>query len=343
MSGMPLDTAAIMSTVLEEFFRLFNTHVCGYDVDIDPQKSHPGGQPPNRYGGYPTIVTEYCDIIRIEDGLVKYRDTFQGGPPAFFADVAQVTFVTKNAIYIMQTLLGDGVVASSIFACWLETLWLIGMSFEKIYRCYVVWQSMLIIILPSILWCSSGVTGFTAVYSISQATSNAGNVFAPATGQWITAFFASTLSTNLLSSGLLAYRIWMIECSIFTSRTRSGSTMPVLRVIVDAALLYSVTLLPALVCFICSNNGQFVMIDMIIPIISIAFYMVLIRIAIRRPQSHPFRGGATSDTERGNRQHAMKPLQVHISQFTQNDVNDGTSPYAERPSTYKQEPDAISE
>jgi hypothetical protein len=152
----------------------------------------------------------------------------------------------------------------------------------------------------------------------------------------------------------------MIECSIFTSRTRSGSTMPVLRVIVDAALLYSVTLLPALVCFICSNNGQFVMIDMvipllrcprkslnldnqIIPIISIAFYMVLIRIAIRRPQSHPFRGGATSDTERGNRQHAMKPLQVHISQFTQNDVNDGTSPYAERPSTYKQEPDAISE
>ncbi|OAX31160.1 hypothetical protein K503DRAFT_114069 [Rhizopogon vinicolor AM-OR11-026] len=327
MSGIPLDTAAIMSTVLEGILYGFSILMFVGTVWTLTHKNRT--QAVNRPIATVAILLlllstahMIVDIIRIEDGLVKYRDTFEGGPPAFFADVAQVTFVTKNAIYIMQTLLGDGVV---------------------IYRCYVVWQSMLIIILPSILWCSSGVTGFTAVYSISQATSNAGNIFAPATGQWIKAFFASTLSTNLLSSGLLAYRIWMIECNISTSRTRSGSMMPVLRVIVDAALLYSVTLLPALVCFICSNNGQFVMIDMIIPIISIAFYMVLIRIAIRRPQSHPFRGGATSDTERGSRQHAMKPLQVHISQFTQNNVNDGTSPYAERPSTYKQEPDAISE
>jgi len=68
------------------------------------------------------------------------------------------------------------------------------------------------------------------------------------------------------------------------------------------------------------------------PIISIAFYMVLIRIAIRRPSNYLFRGGATSDTERGNpQQHAMKPLQVHISQFTHNE----TSAYPDRPSTYK--------
>jgi hypothetical protein len=55
------------------------------------------------------------DVARIEDGLVKYRDTFPGGPPAFFADVAQGTFVVKNVIYVMQTLLGDGVVVSPIF------------------------------------------------------------------------------------------------------------------------------------------------------------------------------------------------------------------------------------
>ncbi|OAX35329.1 hypothetical protein K503DRAFT_374291 [Rhizopogon vinicolor AM-OR11-026] len=324
MSGMPLDTAAIMSTVLEGILYGFSILMFVGTMWTLTHKNRT--QAVNRPIATVAILLlllstahMIVDIVRIEEGLVKYRHTFKGGPPAFFADVAQVTFVTKNAIYIMQTLLGDGVV---------------------IYRCYVVWQSMLIIILPSILWC---ITGFTAVYSISQATSNAGNIFAPATGQWIQAFFASTLSTNLLSSGLLAYRIWMIECSISTSRTRSGSTMPVLRVLVDAALLYSVTLLPALVCFICSNNGQFVMIDLLIPIISIAFYMVLIRIAIRRPQSYLFRGGGTSDTERGNRQHAMKPLQVHISQFTQNDINDGTSPYSERPSTYKQEPDAVSE
>jgi hypothetical protein len=54
---------------------------------------------------------------------VKYRDTYPGGPVAFFADVTQNTFVIKNAIYTLQTLLGDGVVVRSIFfICKLEIL-----------------------------------------------------------------------------------------------------------------------------------------------------------------------------------------------------------------------------
>lgn len=32
-------------------------------------------------------------IIRTEDGLMEYRDTFPGGPAAFFADVSQEMFV----------------------------------------------------------------------------------------------------------------------------------------------------------------------------------------------------------------------------------------------------------
>lgn len=55
------------------------------------------------------------DIIRLEDGLVKYRDTFPDGPAAFFADVSQITYVIKNAIYISHTLLGDGVVVGPTF------------------------------------------------------------------------------------------------------------------------------------------------------------------------------------------------------------------------------------
>jgi hypothetical protein len=50
------------------------------------------------------------DIIRVEYGLVKYRDTYPGGPSAFFADVSQDTYVIKHAFYVMQTLLADGVV-----------------------------------------------------------------------------------------------------------------------------------------------------------------------------------------------------------------------------------------
>jgi len=55
------------------------------------------------------------DIIRLEDGLVKYRDTFQNGPSGFFADVSQPTYLAKNVFYALHTLLADGVVVSSNF------------------------------------------------------------------------------------------------------------------------------------------------------------------------------------------------------------------------------------
>lgn len=50
------------------------------------------------------------DIVRLDEGLVKYRNTFPGGPVAFFADISQWSYVTKNVIYLLQTLVGDAVV-----------------------------------------------------------------------------------------------------------------------------------------------------------------------------------------------------------------------------------------
>lgn len=96
--------------------------------------------------------------IRLEDGLVKHGNTLHDGPARFFADVTQQTFVTKNTIITLQTLLGDGVVvSSSFFTCKLETL-VTYMNPQKIYRCYVVWRSVWIIILPCMMWC--GVAGY---------------------------------------------------------------------------------------------------------------------------------------------------------------------------------------
>jgi hypothetical protein len=68
------------------------------------------------------------------------------------------------------------------------------------------------------------------------------------------------------------------------------------------------------------------------PIMSIAFYMVLIRIALNKKDrgyisttsiSMPRQTASETEQER-LRQYAMKPLQVHVSQFTHQD----------RPSTY---------
>ncbi|KAG1850797.1 hypothetical protein DFJ58DRAFT_746360 [Suillus subalutaceus] len=304
--GIPLDTAAIFSTVMEGILYGFSVLMfVGTMWTLSYKRRMKEINRPIAVVAFMLLILSTAhmivDIIRVEQGLVTYRNTFPGGPEAFFADIAQVTFVVKNIIYTMQTMVGDGMV---------------------IYRCYVVWQSVWIIIIPSLLWFGITVCGCIAVYSVSQATSEAGNIFAKATGQWITAFYAMTLASNLWASGFLAYRIWRMERNVSAIRaTKRGSMMPIVRVLADAAILYSVTLLSTLVCFVVENNGQYVMLDMIMPIISIAFYMVIIRMAIKtRDHSYLSTVGMGSETARGTpQQYHMKPMEVHISRIMHDD------------------------
>jgi hypothetical protein len=304
--GIPLDTAAIFSTTMEAILYGFSVLMfVGTMWTLTYKRRMKEINRPIALVAFMLLILSTAhmivDIIRIEQGLVTYRDTFPGGPAAFFADISQITFVVKNIIYTMQTMVGDGMV---------------------IYRCYVVWQSVWIVIVPSLLWFGITVCGSIAVYSVSQVTSEGANIFAKATGQWITAFYAMTLASNLWSSGFLAYRIWSMERNVSAIRTsRRGSMMPIVRVLADAAILYSVTLLSALVCFVEANNGQYVILDMIMPIISIAFYMVIIRMAIKsRNHSYLSTVGVDSETARGTpQQYRMKPMEVHISQIMHDD------------------------
>lgn len=314
MSGIPSDTGALMSAVLEGV--LYGFSVLMFMGTIWALTYKRSLQDINRPIAVVAIllllvstVHMIVTIIRVENGFVKYRDTWPGGPAAFFADITEETYVIKHALYIFQTVLADGVM---------------------VYRCYVVWQSIRIIIIPAIVWCTIVATGIHAVYSVSQASNNPGDVFASQLKKWITAFFASTITTNLLCSALLAYRIWAIEREVAKVRTtKKGTMMPLVRILVDAAVLYSVVLFSLLICFLSGNNGESVLTDLVMPIISIAFYMVLIRITLnRKTRSYTStvfstvpRGTIGSDgTAQGTLQeYPMKPLQVHISKFTHND------------------------
>ncbi|EPQ51068.1 hypothetical protein GLOTRDRAFT_123329 [Gloeophyllum trabeum ATCC 11539] len=221
---------------------------------------------------------------------------------AWLGAVSQKTYVLKSAIYILQTLTGDGVV---------------------IYRCYKVYRSPLVILVPCILWCSVLGTGTGVLRTFSTADTN---VFAHKTTVWVSAFWGTTLATNLTATMMLAYRIWRVDRSVAEMR-RASSLKGVLRVVLDAGALYSITLLSALIPFICKSNGQYVVLDMITPIISIAFYMVLIRAGLaresetlkgsRRPLSSSVRSADQSGM--GGSGYPMQPLEVHIAELTETD------------------------
>ncbi|KAG1744860.1 hypothetical protein EDB19DRAFT_1632608 [Suillus lakei] len=326
--GIPHDTAALMSAVLEGI--LYGFSVLMFIGTIWASTYKRRMQDVNRSIAVVAILLLLAStahmivtIIHIENGFVKYRDTWPGGPAVYFANMTITAYVIKHSLYIFQTVLADGVM---------------------VYRCYVLWQSVRVVILPSILWCSIVVTGILAVYMYSPSVNivDPEDPFIPDLETWSMSFFALTLTTNVLCSGLMAYRIWMIEREVSKVRTTKGTMMPIVRVLVDAAALYSVVLFSLLLCFVTRNNGESVLTDLVMPVISIAFYMVLLRITINR-KNHSYLSTVprvtTDGTEQRNfQQYPMKPLQVHISQFMQ---DDSTSAYKggneDRPSTCQEE------
>jgi hypothetical protein len=180
-TGIPLDSAAIISTSLEGILYGFSVllFVCAMLTSTYKRDT-------NRLiilvAIFLLIISTahmVIDIIRLQDGFVKYRDTFPGGPVAFFQDMSQPTFLTKNILFSFQTMIGDGVL---------------------IYRCYVVWQSVWVIILPSSLWCGASAASFVAPYYASKSTG--GDIYSNKAGRWVAALYALTLLTNLITSGM---------------------------------------------------------------------------------------------------------------------------------------------
>ncbi|CDO71834.1 hypothetical protein BN946_scf184939.g58 [Trametes cinnabarina] len=262
--GLTLDLSAVISTTLEGIlygFSVFMFGVTMYILKVNARRLDSGVNLKMVAMSCLLLVCSTAhmiiDIVRTCRGFVSERDTFPGGPVAFFAQPSESTFVAKNAVYTVQTVLGDGIL---------------------IYRCYVVWQSWLIIAFPLLLLVWIAVAGILCVHSAAVVPHGAGTVFLTDVGRWITAFYSSTLATNLIVTILLGYKIWTTNRRV--AKLRQGSLLPVVRVIADAGILYSVILTAALACFVQKSNGQYLVLDMVTPIISITFYMVIIRVGL---------------------------------------------------------------
>jgi hypothetical protein len=128
-----------------------------------------------------------------------------------------------------------------------------------------------------------------------------------------------------LPSGLLAYKLWSIDRNVHSHRVGRGFVKPVLLVVIDAGALYSITLFAALICFVLKSNGQYLILDLVTPIISIAFYMVILRIGIaQNTRSRSYNGASTLGSSnnrvaaaRGDSGSAQsKSMHVHIERLT---------------------------
>ena len=64
-------------------------------------------------------------------------------------------------------------------------------------------------------------------------------------------------------TALLAFRIWWTNKRVANLRYGRSLMTPAFRIVIDAGLLYSATLLSVMLCFVTANNGQYVALDLV--------------------------------------------------------------------------------
>ncbi|KAE9411407.1 hypothetical protein BT96DRAFT_961316 [Gymnopus androsaceus JB14] len=192
---------------------------------------------------------------RVFLAFITFRNA-EGGPAAFFNILSNFTQIFGSTIYVAQTLVGDSVV---------------------LVRCYIVWQKQLsIIAFPILLLFGSTVSGVGILYSFAHIGD--AEIFATQLQDWIVSFFSLTLSTNIICTALVAYRIWYINRAVMNFTQNNWN--PVVLLVIESGAIYSATLLSLLILYKTESWFQYVLLDAISPIVGLVFSMIIVRIGL---------------------------------------------------------------
>ncbi|KAN0127752.1 hypothetical protein V8E53_014412 [Lactarius tabidus] len=130
------------------------------------------------------------DVLRL---YIAYKDseTDQSADQYYF-DVTSMLSIMKTSVYLVETLVSD------LFI---------------LYRCYVVWNlNLFVLILSTFLYIADAGTGTAAVWTLSQLTAKQSPLFSLEQERITNAFFSCTLTVNTVCTGLIAFRIWRTQC-----------------------------------------------------------------------------------------------------------------------------------
>ncbi|PIL35766.1 hypothetical protein GSI_02496 [Ganoderma sinense ZZ0214-1] len=195
------------------------------------------------------------NYTRIIKAFIIYRNA-PGGSAAFFNQLSEFTQIFGSTVYVAQTLIGDSVV---------------------LYRCYLVWGRLYVVIVPFILLLGSTASGIGILYSFAKVVPEA-EIFVDELQHWILSFFSLTLATNIICTGLVALRIWHMNRAIMTFVDHSYR--PIIFLVLESGMVYSATLLTLLILYKTGSWFQYVLLDAISPIVGLVFSMIIVRIGL---------------------------------------------------------------
>ncbi|KAG0700655.1 hypothetical protein DFH29DRAFT_610112 [Suillus ampliporus] len=263
--GIPLDKAAFLALFLESLF--YGVFLTLYWFTLFILLKKPGVQ---RQLLLPVATLLLCistahliiDFVRGLEAFVSNVDTISAD--AYYSNIASPLYLASTALCVTQTILADGVV---------------------VWRSYMLNNRNLLIAIPGcIVLLTNGATGYYVIWSLSR-TRPPFNV-SPAAFVCIATFDALTMFNSVTSTILIAWRIYR-TCRFLPEGL--AAFLPVFIAVVESGALYSTGVLLLLLTFLIGSNGQYVMLDIITPIVGITFCLVILQVH--------FHGGGNSPTE----------------------------------------------
>ncbi|PCH39050.1 hypothetical protein WOLCODRAFT_134699 [Wolfiporia cocos MD-104 SS10] len=154
------------------------------------------------------------------------------------------------------------------------------------YRCWAIWsRKWAVIAFPILLWL--GAISCAIVYMIYICTLHVETSIPDANKlkPWLSAYCTITLAVNLISTGMIVYRIGKVSnqsAQYFSNNSRGSSTRMNLaginRIIVESALLYTASVAVSLITEVISSNAIYNVTDVSLELAGISFDLIIIRI-----------------------------------------------------------------
>ncbi|KAF9000140.1 hypothetical protein BDQ17DRAFT_1245907 [Cyathus striatus] len=232
-----------------------------------------------------------------------------GGPEEEFNRISEWVNVMKIADYDAQTFVGDGIL---------------------LYRCFVIYnRRWLVIIFPGLLWIGTAVCSILTIYI--EATLGTGVLNQKQLKPFITGQLTLTLAMNILTTGLIVYRIWSIQSSTAAIQlSRSSAFHPysrVLRTLIECGAIYTLSVLILFACYLASNNAQLGVSDS-----GITFNLIIIRVGrgtAVKPENSSGTSGPyidtfiTSGATRDSRAYPLHQVKIKTVTSVSRDGDDG--------------------
>ncbi|KAH0585533.1 hypothetical protein H2248_008765 [Termitomyces sp. 'cryptogamus'] len=222
-------------------------------------------------------------------------------PTVYFVGSWFSTF--NRAVLLVQIVLGDAIV---------------------LYRCYIVWSSILILVLPALLFVSGIGLGIVTVWTWTKIETNPNILFSELGTHLTAGLFGSTLAGNAISTVLLAYKLWTVESQISQYRTTTNDLRRLAHVAINSGAIYSINLILFLSFYFSKSDVYFIMENLLSPITSICFYMVLL--GARRKSSDEDLNTTNISLKFNTTQHVSRHKDVEIHLAREITVTDDSQP-----------------